>query len=85
MRHLLLIFLLITGCTTTSEVVISDEVNLPPPTIQKMSMKDVEFKVINGGICLSGEEYEDLSHNMAEIKRFISEQKAVIEFYKEDE
>ena len=52
---------------------------LPRP--EPVVMLPVEFKVQDGLICMTGDNYENLALNMADILRFIRQQNTLISQY----
>ena len=80
MRYMLFIILL-SGCSVNPTRNEAPSTNLPAPTISKMNMKEVKFHGIDTSFCLTPDYYENLSANMADIKRYIKEQQLVIKYY----
>jgi len=70
-----------------------EKIIVHPSVPDKMIMKNIEWKVLTQETVdelgdsvyyiLSTDDYENLSSNMAEIKRFLKEQKNIIIYYRE--
>ena len=70
------------GCTSTQSL--SDErPTLVLPESPEIKMRPVQWEIKNSMICLSPEQYSNLSLNTDDIKNFIIIQNKIIKIYKE--
>lgn len=71
----------LSGCTTTTN---RTPLDLPYPEPVTMLDYNISVYTINdeAKICVSGEGYENMSKNMMELKRYIIQQRTIIESYK---
>lgn len=70
------------GCSTQSHI----QTEKPPlvlPKSPEVKMRPVQWEIKNSMICLSPEQYSNLSLNTDDIKNFIIIQNKIIEIYKD--
>lgn len=85
--RILLLMLFLTGCSTT---VIPEYTQLPtttPPSAPAMGLRPVKVGVILDKetvyITLTTKEYENLSHNLYEMRKYTLQQKETIKYYED--
>jgi len=78
---IILVICSLSGCTNTTSRTLLD---LPYPEPVTMLDYNISVYTINdeAKICVSGEGYENMSKNMMELKRYIIQQRTIIESYK---
>lgn len=76
-RNKFLFLLLLCGCQVQNG---EPKIDLPDPP--ELKMRPIEWNVNNGDICLSPENYSNLSLNINDLKGFIIYQNKVIKIYK---
>lgn len=79
---LILLVPVCTGCSTQSQI----QTEKPPlvlPESPEVKMRPVKWEIKNSMICLSPEQYSNLSLNTDDIKNFIIIQNKIIEIYKD--
>ena len=76
-KNKFLFLLLLCGCQVQNDV---PNIDLPEPP--ELKMRSIEWNVNNGDICLSPENYSNLSLNINDLKGFIIYQNKVIKIYK---
>lgn len=70
------------GCSTQTQI----QTEKPPlvlPESPEVKMRPVQWEIKNSMICLSPEQYSNLSLNTDDIKNFIIIQNKIIEIYKD--
>lgn len=77
MKNKFLFLLLLCGCQVQNDV---PNIDLPEPP--ELKMRPIVWNVNNGDICLSPENYSNLSLNINDLKGFIIYQNKVIKIYK---
>lgn len=83
-KTLLFLILLVPVCTGCSQTQIQTEKpTLILPESPEVKMRPVQWEIKNSMICLSPEQYSNLSLNTDDIKNFIIIQNKIIELYKE--
>lgn len=70
------------GCSTQSQIQ-NERPPLVLPKSPEVKMRPVQWEIKNSMICLSPEQYSNLSLNTDDIKNFIIIQNKIIEIYKE--
>lgn len=76
-KNKFLFLLLLCGCQVQNDV---PNIDLPEPP--ELKMRPIVWNVNNGDICLSPENYSNLSLNINDLKGFIIYQNKVIKIYK---
>ena len=76
-KNKFLFLLLLCGCQVQNE---EPKIDLPDPP--ELKMRPIEWNVNDGDICLSPENYSNLSLNINDLKGFIIYQNKVIKIYK---
>jgi hypothetical protein len=76
-KNKFLFLLFLCGCQVQNE---STQIDLPEPP--ELKMRPIEWNVNGGDICLSPENYSNLSLNINDLKGFIIYQNKVIKIYK---
>lgn len=76
-KNKFLFLLLLCGCQVQNE---EPKIDLPDPP--ELKMRPIEWNANNGDICLSPENYSNLSLNINDLKGFIIYQNKVIKIYK---
>ena len=74
----------LSGCTSVSNRTSRTPLDLPYPEPVTMLDYNISVYTINdeAKICVSGEGYENMSKNIMELKRYIIQQRTIIESYK---
>ena len=70
------------GCSTQSHIQ-NEKPTLVLPKSPEVKMRPVQWEIKNSMICLSPEQYSNLSLNTDDIKNFIIIQNKIIEIYKD--
>ena len=70
------------GCSTQTQIQ-NERPPLVLPKSPEVKMRPVQWEIKNSMICLSPEQYSNLSLNTDDIKNFIIIQNKIIEIYKE--
>lgn len=70
------------GCSTQSQIQ-NERPPLVLPESPEVKMRPVQWEIKNSMICLSPEQYSNLSLNTDDIKNFIIIQNKIIEIYKD--
>lgn len=70
------------GCSTQSQIQ-NERPPLVLPKSPEVKMRPVQWEIKNSMICLSPEQYSNLSLNTDDIKNFIIIQNKIIEIYKD--
>lgn len=70
------------GCSTQSQIQ-NERPPLVLPKSPEVKMRPVQWEIKNSMICLSPEQYSNLSLNTDDIKNFIIIQNKIIEMYKD--
>lgn len=70
------------GCSTQSHIQ-TEKPTLVLPESPEVKMRPVQWEIKNSMICLSPEQYSNLSLNTDDIKNFIIIQNKIIEIYKD--
>lgn len=70
------------GCSTQSQIQ-NERPPLVLPESPEVKMRPVKWEIKNSMICLSPEQYSNLSLNTDDIKNFIIIQNKIIEIYKD--
>lgn len=70
------------GCSTQSHIQ-GEKPTLILPETPEVKMRPVQWEIKNSMICLSPEQYSNLSLNTDDIKNFIIIQNKIIEIYKD--
>lgn len=70
------------GCSTQSQIQ-NERPPLVLPKSPEVKMRPVKWEIKNSMICLSPEQYSNLSLNTDDIKNFIIIQNKIIEIYKD--
>ena len=70
------------GCSTQSQIQ-GEKPPLVLPKSPEVKMRPVQWEIKNSMICLSPEQYSNLSLNTDDIKNFIIIQNKIIEIYKD--
>lgn len=70
------------GCSTQSQIQ-NEKPPLVLPKSPEVKMRPVQWEIKNSMICLSPEQYSNLSLNTDDIKNFIIIQNKIIEIYKD--
>lgn len=70
------------GCSTQSQIQ-NERPPLVLPKSPEVKMRPVKWEIKNSMICLSPEQYSNLSLNTDDIKNFIIIQNKIIEMYKD--
>ena len=71
------------GCTQTRDQIQNEKPTLILPETPEVKMRPVQWEIKNSMICLSPEQYSNLSLNTDDIKNFIIIQNKIIEIYKD--
>ena len=71
------------GCTQSHNQIQTEKPTLILPESPEVKMRPVQWEIKNSMICLSPEQYSNLSLNTDDIKNFIIIQNKIIEIYKE--
>lgn len=71
-----------TGCSTQTQIQ-TEKPTLVLPKSPEVKMRPVQWEIKNSMICLSPEQYSNLSLNTDDIKNFIIIQNKIIEIYKD--
>ena len=83
-KTLLFLILLVPVCTGCTQTQIQNErPTLILPKSPEVKMRPVKWEIKNSMICLSPEQYSNLSLNTDDIKNFIIIQNKIIEIYKD--
>lgn len=83
-KTLLFLILLVPVCLGCSQTQIQNErPTLILPESPEVKMRPVQWEIKNSMICLSPEQYSNLSLNTDDIKNFIIIQNKIIEIYKD--
>lgn len=74
----------LSGCASTSNRTSRTPLDLPYPESVTMLDYNISVYTINdeAKICVNGEGYENMSKNIMELKRYIIQQRTIIESYK---
>lgn len=70
------------GCSTQTQIQ-DEKPTLVLPESPEVKMRPVQWEIKNSMICLSPEQYSNLSLNTDDIKNFIIIQNKIIEIYKD--
>lgn len=70
------------GCSTQTQIQ-TEKPTLVLPESPEVKMRPVQWEIKNSMICLSPEQYSNLSLNTDDIKNFIIIQNKIIEMYKD--